>query len=83
MPPKAEIKTYYYRRFVRVQSYKPDRERILENAYREGTTYVYCPVRVKHSGYENEDIRKACVLFTRKEVNQIMEFFSQPKSIVP
>jgi hypothetical protein len=80
---KQEIRTYYYKRFVRVQSDKENVQNLLEQAYKDGTTFVYCPLKVKHTAYENPAVLKACGLFKRREVKEIMETSTQTKSLTP
>jgi hypothetical protein len=75
------IKTYYYRRFVRIQSDDRRVQESIDNAIRQSTTFLYCPLRVRHDLYENEEIREACGFYTRDQVSVILQTSSRPKDL--
>jgi RNA-binding protein YhbY len=68
-----EIKTYYYRRYIRVESTTPNLQTRLEELFQQGTTFVNCPVRFRHDAYETPAIRRICALRTKEETRHVME----------
>ena len=80
--PVIQSQTFYFKRFLRVQSDSPEAAALLDQAFALAATYAYSTITVKHDIYKIPRIRDACG-FTEmnSQIKHIATLAQKPASL--